>query len=136
MRAIRSKDTKPEMALRRALHRLGYRYRTHVRGLPGTPDLVFSRRRAVIFVHGCYWHGHGCKVAGKPPASNTAYWSPKLERNKARDIAQVKALEAAGWRVLTLWECEVQNLPQATAAAIGFLGPPASESGMVSATLA
>lgn len=136
MRAIRSKDTKPEMALRRVLHQLGYRYRTHVRGLPGTPDLVFSRRRAVIFVHGCYWHGHGCKVAGKAPASNTAYWSLKLARNKARDSAQVAALEGAGWRVLTLWECEVQTIGKAVAAAIDFLGSPRSESGMVSATLA
>jgi DNA mismatch endonuclease (patch repair protein) len=131
MRAIRSKDTKPELALRRQLHRLGYRYRVHVRGLPGTPDLVFTRRRAVIFVHGCYWHAHGCKVAGSAPASNTEYWSPKLARNKARDAAQVAALEAAGWRVLVLWECEVARLGEATDRAVAFLGSRASESGML-----
>lgn len=135
MRAIKSKNTKPELALRRALHRLGYRYRTHVRGLPGTPDLVFTRRRAVIFVHGCYWHGHGCKVAGKSPSSNTAYWFPKLERNKARDVVQVATLKEAGWQVLVLWECEVATLDRAVATATAFLGPPASESGKLGATV-
>lgn len=124
MRAIRSRDTKPELALRRALHQKGYRYRTHVRGLPGTPDLVFTRRRAVIFVHGCYWHAHGCKVAGSPPATNTGYWSPKLARNKARDAEQVERLEAAGWTVLVLWECELSKLDAAVDRATEFLGPP------------
>ncbi len=124
MRAIRSRDTKPELALRHALHRRGYRYRTHVRGLPGTPDVVFSRRRAVIFVHGCYWHAHGCKVAGAPPATNTGYWSPKLARNKARDTDQIERLEAAGWKVLVLWECELASIDSAVDRAIDFLGPP------------
>lgn len=130
MRAIRSRDTKPEMAVRRELHRRGYRYRTHVRGLPGTPDLVFTRRRAVIFIHGCYWHAHGCKVAGAAPVSNTGYWSPKLARNKARDAEQTAALEAAGWQVLVLWECEITTIQNAVERAVAFLGPAIAESGL------
>lgn len=106
MRRILSKGTKPEMAVRKLVHALGYRYRLHKKDLPGTPDLVFSPRRKVIFVHGCYWHQHqGCRI-GRPPASNTAYWVTKLARNVERDTAAINALTAAGWNVLVIWECE------------------------------
>lgn len=105
MARIRAKDTKPELLVRRMVHGLGYRYRLHRRDLPGTPDLVFTPRRKVIFVHGCFWHLHSCP-AGRIPATRRAYWEPKLRRNAARDAAHAAALEAAGWQVLTVWECE------------------------------
>lgn len=105
MARIRAKHTKPEMLVRRIVHGLGYRYRLHRRDLPGTPDLVFSPRRKVIFVHGCFWHLHHCR-AGRIPATRRHYWEPKLRRNAARDAEHLAALEAAGWQVLTIWECE------------------------------
>ena len=111
MRAIRSKDMKPEMAVRKLLHRLGYRYRLHRHDLPGRPDLVFSSRRKVIFVHGCFWHQHrkkDCKLVRKPK-SNTDYWLPKLERNVKRDRKHRKSLKKEGWDVLVIWECEVKK---------------------------
>lgn len=105
MRAIRSKDMRPELAVRRLVHKLGYRFRLHRRDLPGKPDLVFSRRRKVIFVHGCFWHSHNCKAA-HIPKSNLDYWVPKLERNKTRDAKHIDTLAAEGWRSLVIWECE------------------------------
>ena len=87
----KAKDTGPEMAVRRLLHRLGYRYRLHRKSLPGKPDLAFAKRRKIVEVRGCYWHGHGCKI-GKPAQSNTGYWAPKIVRNKARDASNLKAL--------------------------------------------
>ena len=107
MRAIRSKDTQPELRVRRLAHSLGFRFRLHRTDLPGKPDLVFPRHRLVVFVHGCFWHGHGCKRGGKGPKSNTAYWNPKIERTRARDSAAKIALEQLGWRVEVLWECEL-----------------------------
>jgi DNA mismatch endonuclease (patch repair protein) len=112
MRRIRSKDMKPELAVRRLVHGLGYRYRLHRKDLPGKPDLVFGPRCKVIFVHGCFWHGHereGC-LDGRRPKSNTGYWSPKLARNKERDAERVRALEALGWSVLVIWECETKDM--------------------------
>lgn len=106
MRRIRSKGMKPEMAVRRMVHSLGYRYRLHRRDLPGKPDLVFGPRRAVIFVHGCFWHQHDCRD-GKIPSSNTEYWKPKLGRNVERDIQNQMKLREAGWKILTIWECEI-----------------------------
>ena len=111
MRAIKGKGMKPEMAVRRLAHRLGFRFRLHRADLPGKPDLVFPSRRKVIFVHGCFWHQHpeaGCRAA-HTPRSNTDYWGPKLARNVARDDAAQKALRAAGWDVLTLWECGLRD---------------------------
>lgn len=106
MRAIRSKDMRPELAVRRLVHKMGYRYRLHGKNLPGKPDLVFASRRKVIFVHGCFWHSHeGCKMA-HVPKSNSAYWGPKLERNRARDTKTIAALRAEGWKALVIWECE------------------------------
>ena len=109
MAAVRAKDTKPEMIVRQLLHRLGYRYRLHRRDLPGTPDLVFPSRRAVIFVHGCFWHRHeGCALA-RLPKSRLEFWRDKLEGNRLRDQKQMNELIAMGWRVLVVWECELKD---------------------------
>lgn len=108
MRRIKSRDTAPEMLLRRLVHGMGYRYRLHRRDVPGTPDLAFAGRRKAIFLHGCFWHAHGCKKA-HTPKSNTAYWSSKLQRNKSRDAAQALALAAIKWKRLVIWECELDK---------------------------
>jgi DNA mismatch endonuclease (patch repair protein) len=109
MRAIRAKDTRPEMLVRRLVHGMGYRYRLHQKDLPGKPDLVFPSRGKVIFVHGCFWHGHkSCKIA-HAPKSNLEYWRPKLERNHARDLRNTAALEADGWQSCAIWECELAD---------------------------
>ena len=109
MALIRSKDTKPELIVRMVAHRLGYRYRLHRKDLPGKPDLVFPGRRAIIFVHGCFWHGHNCKRGSRVPKTRTEYWRVKIAGNADRDRKAVAALEADGWRVLTIWECELTN---------------------------
>lgn len=110
MRRIRSKNTVPEMAVRRLVHGMGYRYRLHRRDIPGKPDLAFPGRRKVIFIHGCFWHQHpGCRE-GRPPRSNAAYWLPKLERNQWRDKAALEQLSASGWQALVVWECETKDV--------------------------
>lgn len=107
MSRIGGKDTGPEMVVRRMVHSMGYRYRLHQSKLPGRPDLVFAGRRAVIFVHGCFWHRHaGCELA-RMPKSRLEFWGPKLEANAARDARKIDELRAAGWRVLVVWECEL-----------------------------
>lgn len=108
MRSVKQRDTAPELLLRRALHRAGGRYRLHVRSLPGSPDIVFPRRKLAVFVHGCFWHAHDCP-AGRPPATRTDYWIPKLRANKARDARKVAELEASGWRVETIWACDLKH---------------------------
>lgn len=109
MRAVKSKDTGPELIVRRFLHSAGLRYALHVRLLPGAPDLSFPARRAVVFVHGCFWHQHpGCGAASRPK-SKLEYWTKKLDRNVERDRKHRVDLEAAGWKVLTIWECEVRD---------------------------
>jgi DNA mismatch endonuclease (patch repair protein) len=109
MRAVRGRDTKPEMVVRRAVHHMGYRYRLHQRSLPGSPDLVFAKLKLALFVHGCFWHVHpGCSRASVP-ASNREFWSAKLTRNQQRDDQVQAALRAAGWEVEVLWECEVKR---------------------------
>jgi DNA mismatch endonuclease (patch repair protein) len=108
MASIRGADTRPEMILRRGLHSLGWRYRLHVRALPGTPDLVFPRRRAAVFVHGCFWHGHACPLF-KVPRTDAERWLAKIETNQARDAAAQAQLLADGWRVLTVWECAMRG---------------------------
>lgn len=109
MARVRAKNTVPELKVRKLLHALGYRYVLHAKNLPGHPDVVFPRRRTVIFIHGCFWHQHsGCKAAVRP-ASNAEYWQQKLTRNVSRDIETREALEAAGWRVLIIWECEING---------------------------
>lgn len=113
MASIRSFDTSPEMRLRRELHRLGFRYGLHSSKLPGKPDLVFRWRKVVVFVHGCFWHRHaGCKIA-TTPKSNTEYWIAKFEANVARDERVTSELKRDGWRVLVVWECQVQSLIRA-----------------------
>lgn len=107
MSRIRSKDTKPEMLIRRLLHGLGYRYRLHRRDLPGAPDLVFPSRRKVILVHGCFWHHHTGCVDGRVPKSREDYWVPKLRRNVERDRLNIGKLRRGGWKVMKLWECEI-----------------------------
>lgn len=108
MQAVKGKDTAPELAVRSLLHRLGYRFRLHRRDLPGTPDIVLPGRRVAIFVHGCYWHGHGCRI-GRLPKSRLDYWGPKIDANRARDARKEAALAAAGWRVLVVWQCEIKD---------------------------
>jgi DNA mismatch endonuclease (patch repair protein) len=124
MRAVRKQDTGPEMIVRRLLHAAGYRYRLHDRRLPGSPDLVFSKRCKAVFVHGCFWHGHKCR-ASLTPSSRQDYWLTKLARNRARDKANTHALEANGWSVLTVWECETRNkhCTLLERKLISFLGP-------------
>ncbi|WP_081818973.1 very short patch repair endonuclease [Arthrobacter sp. UNC362MFTsu5.1] len=107
MAKIRSKNTKPELWLRRALHSAGYRYRLHDPALPGRPDLVFAGRKKVIFVNGCFWHGHDCPVGSRLPKSNTAFWADKRRRNQERDKNQRSQLTELGWSYLDVWECEV-----------------------------
>lgn len=123
MKRVRTRDTKPEMAVRRWLHARGYRYRLHAKDLPGRPDLVFVSRRKVIFVHGCFWHAHeGCSLA-KVPKSRPDFWLPKLQGNVARDRAKEEALRAAGWEVLVVWQCELRNMESAGERIVRFLGP-------------
>ena len=109
MRAIKSKDTKPEMLTRRTVHGMGYRYRLHRKDLPGKPDLVFPSRRKAIFVHGCFWHGHDCPHGSRTPKSNREYWVAKIGRNRERDAQSEAALKQAGWRVLIVWECQMKD---------------------------
>ena len=96
------------MSVRRLLHRMGYRYALHRRDLPGRPDLVFAPRRKVVFVHGCFWHGHGCRK-GRLPKSRVQYWSNKIDKNKARDALNVSHLEAMDWRVCVVWQCDTSD---------------------------
>ncbi|MEM7730596.1 MAG: DNA mismatch endonuclease Vsr [Pseudomonadota bacterium] len=112
MSRVRSKDTKPEMRVRRLVHGMGYRYRLHRRDLPGKPDLVFPGRRKVIFVHGCFWHRHpspACKLA-RLPKSRLDFWIPKFEANTARDARNLKKISDMGWAFLVVWECETKNI--------------------------
>jgi DNA mismatch endonuclease, patch repair protein len=112
MSRIRGRDTGPELIVRRLLHRLGYRFRLQRKDLPGRPDIVLSKYRSVIFVHGCFWHGHaGCKRAGRP-GSNTAFWNAKIDRTIERDARTTAELLQSGWQVHVIWECELRDLPQ------------------------
>ncbi len=126
MGRVRGKNTIPELVVRRTAHALGYRFRLHRKDLPGTPDLVFPGRMAVVFVHGCFWHRHqGCRKASVP-GSRMEFWVEKFDRNVARDARNVDDLKCAGWRVLTIWECETKDKDRAALAArlSAFLGPP------------
>lgn len=109
MSGIRAKDTRPELVLRRALHALGFRYRLHARNLPGTPDLVFPKYRAIIQVHGCFWHRHGCRKTTNP-TSNGEFWKAKFARNVERDLEIETELRRLGWRVAVFWECEIGRI--------------------------
>ena len=125
MASVRQKGTRPEMTVRRTLHRLGYRYRLHSRDLPGRPDLVFSSRRKVLFVNGCFWHWHaGCSRA-RVPSSNPDFWLAKLQRNRQRDAESIADLRDLGWESLTVWECELRDMESTMARVVSFLGPSA-----------
>jgi DNA mismatch endonuclease (patch repair protein) len=109
MRAVKSKNTAPEMIVRKLVHRMGYRFRLHRKDLPGSPDLVFPSRRLALFVHGCFWHGHDCARGARSPKTNAQYWTQKVERNRKRDAAALEALSQEGWRSCVIWECELQD---------------------------
>ena len=109
MQAVKSRDTGPELVVRRLLHRMGYRFRLHRRDLPGRPDIALIARRKAIFVHGCFWHGHGCPK-GRLPKSRIEYWHKKVDENKKRDRTKREQLGAMGWSVLTIWQCEIVDL--------------------------
>jgi len=121
MSRIKGKDTKPELIVRSLLHSMGYRYRLHQKNLPGKPDLVFKKYRTVIFVHGCFWHRHkGCKFAYEPK-SRQEFWQRKFLENEARDIKNQSTLGNLGWKVLVIWECEVDNIEKLKRKAMAFL---------------
>ncbi len=122
MRAVKDRDTKPEMMVRRMIHGMGYRYRLHRKDLPGKPDLVFPARMKIIFVNGCFWHGHHCRRGARTPKTNRKYWIEKIDKNKARDRKSRKALSKLGWSVLTLWECDLKNTEAVQKKVVRFLG--------------
>jgi DNA mismatch endonuclease (patch repair protein) len=122
MARVKGKDTKPELKLRRLAHALGYRFRLHRKDLPGSPDLVFPKRRAVIFVHGCFWHGHDCARGARQPKQNANYWTAKIARNRARDAQAQAALRDKGWRVDVVWECEMKDVDALASRLKRFLG--------------
>jgi DNA mismatch endonuclease (patch repair protein) len=123
MARISGKNTAPELIVRRLLHSLGYRFRLHRRDLPGTPDVVFPSRRKAIFVNGCFWHAHGCRI-GQPPKSRAEFWRPKFERNRVRDKRNRADLRAMGWTVLTVWQCQTREADELSTRLLTFLGPP------------
>lgn len=108
MSRIGPKNTKPEMLVRRLLYAAGWRYRLHRKGMPGTPDIVFGKVKAVLFIHGCFWHGHHCRW-GRLPKTRTEFWSAKIAANKARDARKVGELLEMGWRVMTVWQCSLKS---------------------------
>lgn len=121
MSRVKGQDTAPEKAVRSLLHRMGYRFRLHSQDLPGRPDIVLRKYRTVIFVHGCFWHGHvGCPRA-KRPTTNTEFWNAKIDGNIARDASAAASLRAQGWRVMTLWQCRIKNQGTLTAELQDFL---------------
>ncbi|QQQ01896.1 very short patch repair endonuclease [Lysobacter enzymogenes] len=129
MSRIRGSNTKPEIAVRSLLHRLGYRFRLHRRDLPGTPDIALPGRSTVVFVHGCFWHGHACKRS-KMPKTRQDYWVEKIEGNRRRDARKRRALKAFGWQVVVVWECELKNpvkLAEKLNRALSGPGSPSAE---------
>lgn len=120
MASVGTKNTKPELIVRRHLHGLGFRYRLHRRDLPGSPDLIFPRLRKALFVHGCYWHGHECRW-GNLPKSNQAYWEKKIRTNRERDARNLADLRSLGWEVHTVWQCELRNGAEALDRIVEYL---------------
>lgn len=123
MQAVKSKNTAPELVVRRALFALGYRYRLHRRDLPGSPDIVFPERKKVVFVNGCFWHGHNCP-RGRAPKSRKEFWYNKLEANRTRDACNIKELKKLGWRSFTVWQCQTTDLKKLLPVLVDFLGTP------------
>jgi DNA mismatch endonuclease (patch repair protein) len=109
MRRVRGRDTRPERKVRSLLTHMGLRYRLHRRDLPGSPDVVFGKKRVALFVHGCFWHGHDCARGARTPKTNADYWIGKIGRNRARDAEVQRRLAEAGWRTLVVWECELKD---------------------------
>jgi len=122
MRAVKSRDTRPEKIVCSLAHRMGYRFRLHRADLPGKPDLTFPSRRAVIFVHGCFWHGHDCRRGARLPKTNADYWTAKIARNADRDRQHLRALKRDGWRALVLWECQLRDEARLRTKLRRFLG--------------
>lgn len=125
MARVKNKNTAPEIIVRRMLHRLGYRFRLHRRNLPGNPDIVLPRYQAVVFVHGCFWHGHDCR-RGKRPASHTDFWNTKLDRNIERDKYNAVLLQELGWKVLVVWECWTKDQEELQSRLTTFLNSGSS----------
>lgn len=123
MARIGGKHTAPEMIVRRMVHAMGFRFRLHRRDLPGSPDLVFPTLKKIVLVHGCYWHGHGCKI-GKLPKSNVAFWREKIVKNRARDKHNLRDLKALGWQTLVVWQCETRKPDELRKTLTAFLGTP------------
>ena len=121
MSRVCGKDTTLEILVRRLVHALGYRFRLHAKDLPGKPDIVFRSRRKCIFVHGCFWHGHNCRHGRVLPISNTGYWLPKLEKNRARDKKNLRRLRKEGWEPFVVWECQTRDLEKLIARLAAFL---------------
>lgn len=121
MARVRNKNTKPEVLVRKLVHGLGYRYRLHKKELPGKPDLAFIGKRKVVFVHGCFWHGHNCKSGKNIPSTNQDYWINKLKNNKLRDTKNQRELKKAGWDYLIIWECELKDMKKVRIKIISFL---------------
>lgn len=132
MRAVKGKDTKPELVVRSLLHGAGYRFRLHRRDLPGKPDLAFPGRRKALFVHGCFWHGHDCKRGARAPKENSEYWREKIARNRKRDGAHRLALEECGWSSLAVWECELTDRAGVMDKLRSFLDPEPRSTGPAS----
>jgi DNA mismatch endonuclease (patch repair protein) len=124
MQAVKSKDTGPEMLVRRQLYAKGYRYRLHRMDLPGCPDLVFRSRKKVIFVHGCFWHGHNCQRGARVPVHNRQYWTQKITKNRERDKMVRDSLHALGWKICVLWECELKDMSKIASSVQEFLDVP------------
>lgn len=120
MQSVRTRDTGPEKVIRSLLHNLGYRFRLHRKDLPGTPDIVFPGRKKIIFVHGCFWHGHSCSK-GKLPKSKTEFWSSKVRRNQERDDQNLSQLNHQGWNTMVVWQCELRDKETLTKKIIEFL---------------
>lgn len=121
MRSVRSQGTKPELIVRRLVFKLGFRYRLNRKDLPGKPDLVFAKLHKVVFVHGCFWHGHDCKAGAKRPKTNIDYWDKKLRRNRERDLLHYQQLSDLGWCYLVVWECELKDISALEAKLLAFL---------------
>ena len=124
MRKVPGKNSSAEMKVRRLLTAMGLRYRLHRKDLPGSPDVVFAGRKAAVFVHGCFWHGHDCRRGARAPKANAEYWTAKIARNRARDARTAEALAALGWREIVVWECELKDEAALKARLAQALGPP------------
>jgi DNA mismatch endonuclease, patch repair protein len=120
MSRVKSRDTTPERVVRSMLHAMGYRYRLHRKDLPGKPDIVFGPRRKIVFIHGCFWHGHRCQK-GRLPKTNRTFWRMKVEANRARDLRSTRRLRIAGWKVLTVWQCQLKDLLAVRERIVDFL---------------